>query len=1049
MTRKTKIPNFSILVFFVAASIVGIMSLRSLNIQFTPAISVRTIRVSYHLPDVSARVIDSEITSKLEGAISGISGCHGIISTSKQNGGSILINFRKGTNMMAARFDVASRIRNVYDELPVNMPFPDISVDVLGNKPITAFVWEFRSHQSSQEIASYVEDCIIPTLSYISGVDRVDLFGATPFHYVIKYDAAKLRNLGLSKADLSAAISFWGRNEHVGKIETNSREIDVFLSGRKIDTFDFGSIPINKIEDRIIYLRDLATWQYEESQPSAYFRVNGLNTVTMQVTVTGKTNLLHIAEEINSAMDGLVETFPEGFSARKSYDSSEYISAELKKNVIRTIICIVLLLLFVLLSSGNFRYSLMIAFSITVNILLSLLLYNILDIPLHIYTLAGISVSLGLIIDSAIVMFDHYNRKHDKFVFPALVGAMTTTLVSLLMVLLLPESERKNLTDFIIVIIINISVSLLVAWTFIPAFIDSVGELSMDNSHKSVRQIRRKQLLGVWYGKYIVWGVHHKWILIASLTIIFGIPSCLLPSKSELKNSPAIFDRIISKIVSWPKYDQNKSAVDKYIGGTFAIFQRAMKRADFYKEPERMVLCIHAGMLEGATVSQLDNVMKSMENYLSQFEEIDFFITSVKSYDDGLIEVYFKKEAENSGFPVRLKTDVISTAQNFGGANWRISGVDDSYFNNNIVSSSRSAGIILSGYNYERLLEYAEGLRDGIAKNRRVSGAEVINANSRELPTIEYNIDYNEELLSLSSLTPYKYYSSLSSILCRQSLGRIYNNGRLYELELVSSDIADFDLWHVENFPLQIDSTKTILSSVGNISKLRSGLNITRKNQSYELEVAFDFIGSYELKKRYIQSEVLRMNNDVLPVGYSAKDSSSTWYDSHKKNYAWIIILIMAAIYVISAITLESFRLPLAITSLIPVSCIGAFVAFGLSNSVFDQGGFASFVMLCGLTVNAGIYILYEWRGLCNYKRVDLKSQIHSYIIAVSNKFRPIMLTIVSTVLGLAPFLITGPQEVFWYNFAIGTISGMLCSILAVIFILPVFSVRARKKDRL
>jgi multidrug efflux pump subunit AcrB len=131
----------------------------------------------------------------------------------------------------------------------------------------------------------------------------------------------------------------------------------------------------------------------------------------------------------------------------------------------------VLLLLFVLLYSRSLRYTCVIIVTITVNLLCCIGLYVLFDLPVHIYTLAGVTVSLGILIDNALVMTDHYTRWRDHRVFPSMVFATATTIAALLMVLLLPESEKMNLTDFIRVIIINLIVSLISARIFVPSLL--------------------------------------------------------------------------------------------------------------------------------------------------------------------------------------------------------------------------------------------------------------------------------------------------------------------------------------------------------------------------------------------------------------------------------------------------------------------------------------------------------------------------------------------------------------------------------------------------
>ena len=505
MAGKTQISNFSILLLSVAVAVIGIASLRTLIIQYSPSVPVRTIRINYRLPNASARVVETDVTSKLEGVISSAAGCYDITSTSKKGSGQITVKFKKGTDMASARFDIATRIRNVYDELPRGLSYPDISLGISGRKSEPAFTWELRAPLSSSKIAAYADEYIIPTISRIPGVDEVELHGATPFHYVITFDAQKTLALGINGSEIAAAISGWWTNAHLSHMPLLGKTIDVTLSGQGRSVKDFGVIPICNKDGRIVYLRDIASWQYKESPPSSYFRVNGLNTVTMHVALSGNSNLLAVSREIKCAMSELEEVFPEGLSARLSYDSSDYVTSELRKISLRTALCLFILLLFVFISCRSLRYSLIVSASICLNLIVSLAIYSLFKFPLHIYTLAGISVSLGMIIDSTIVMSDHYSREHNRSVFPALAGALATSVFALLMILLLPESERKNLTDFIIVVIINLCVSLLVSWFFVPALVDTVMK-SSSRKGCGINTLRRRALVRASYRRYIDWG---------------------------------------------------------------------------------------------------------------------------------------------------------------------------------------------------------------------------------------------------------------------------------------------------------------------------------------------------------------------------------------------------------------------------------------------------------------------------------------------------------------------------------------------------------------
>ena len=148
----------------------------------------------------------------------------------------------------------------------------------------------------------------------------------------------------------------------------------------------------------------------------------------------------------------------------------------------------------------------------------------------------------------------------------------------------------------------------------------------------------------------------------------------------------------------------------------------------------------------------------------------------------------------------------------------------------------------------------------------------------------------------------------------------------------------------------------------------------------------------------------------------------------------------MVIIYFLCAILFESLRQPLVIITLIPVSFIGTFLTFYFSGVKFGTGGFASLVLLSGIVVNAGIYIINEYNNQLSARGQRSVRPASLYVKAYNHKIIPVFLTTLSTVLGLVPFLIDGPkEEAFWFSFAIGTSGGLLFSILALIFVMPIF----------
>ena len=1080
MGRNRGISSFSVLLLTAVMAVVGFAAAGSLKIQYSPTVPERSITVSFNYPGASAYAVEAEVTSRIEGALSNVISRRSLSSLSWEGGGSVNLGFGKDADMAAVRFEVASIIRNLYPSLPDGVSYPELSLDVSGERSRTAMSYDIRSSLPTGQIAAFVNDRIMPRLSAIDGVEWVNLSGVTPYEWVIEFDPEMAGLFGITADDISSAFRTCFSGNILGVLEQDGLTFQIRLNA--LHGENFGDIPVRMCGNRMIYIRDIAQCSYRESEPEYYFRLNGLNTVNLSIGISSDANLLSVTGKVKDCMKELQTICPPGLTASLGYDSSEYISGELDKIYFRTLVCLVLLLGFVFAACRSWRYMAVIAVTITVNILISAAVYWIVGLRIHIYTLAGITVSLGIIIDSAIIMTDHYSRYRNRGAFTALLCAILTTVSALMVILLLPEKERASLTDFAYVIAINLTVSLIVAYLFVPALLHYIP---MDNARGHTRAVRKTRRIVRWnghYERYIVWGTGHRWIYIVVLILSFGIPTVLLPEKvgGDRKEEWKWYEKMYNSVVSEGFYADNRDLIDRILGTSFASFYKAMDRSDFYREPSRQVLSIRAGMPEGCSVAQLNEVMKSMENYISQFGRwIDYFTTQIYSHDNASISVWFKPEYENSDIPARLKADVTAMAINLGGANWSVFGITDSYFNNNVVSDYKSNRITLTGYNYNDLLGYADILLEHLGGNRRVSSPEIWGAGFNSRPVTEYHIGYDFKALAALGVTPYSYYSALSMPLYDQPIGNILQDGKYAGVRLVSSARDDFDLWHIRHSPIPVDSTSVKLSQIGDISARMSGLTISRHNQSYEVNVVYDFIGSYELGKRVTDAALEFMNDEVLPLGYKAYAPGYGWFNEHRDTYAGLIALVILLIFVICSVFFESLRLPFPVILMIPVSFIGLFLAFGLSDMTFDQGGFAAFVMLAGVSVNAGIYLIYEFlnrsKTAASHRtgqaagqdgRQDCPGQecvspvqakaaskqqhwkipsVRIYVRAFNVKIVPIMLTVVSTVLGLIPFLFDGPDEVFWFDFAAGTIGGLFFSIIAFILFLPIFCIR--KKD--
>jgi multidrug efflux pump subunit AcrB len=194
--------------------------------------------------------------------------------------------------------------------------------------------------------------------------------------------------------------------------------------------------------------------------------------------------------------------------------------------------------------------------------------------------------------------------------------------------------------------------------------------------------------------------------------------------------------------------------------------------------------------------------------------------------------------------------------------------------------------------------------------------------------------------------------------------------------------------------------------------------------------VGFDYYGSSLFGNKYLD-EVLARQKPLLPAGYKAEKISWSFSWAKAKRQYGLLLLLILGIYIIGTILFESFKQPLYIVLAIPISFIGLFLNFAVFEFYFDQGGYAAFILLGGLVVNSVFFILND------FNQVKNKSN-RAFVKVLAAKIKPITLTILSTSLGLVPFLIGGDNEIFWFALTVGTIGGLLVSFIFVTFVLPI-----------
>lgn len=1057
-----KLSAFSVNTIFVVLMLLGASLIPRLSLQLYPSSRSNQLSVSFSWGNANPELLEMEVTSKLEGAFARTKGLTDITSNTKQGWGVVTLSVDKNENIDAVKLYISSIVRSIIPTLPAGVNVGQVQGGEINdgreqksdNPLLLSYL--ITGPGNTQDVATFAEDHVSSIIAQMPGVESATVSGAVPFEWVLVYDTRMLNDIAVSPSDIESGIYKYYTRRDAGKVlvETDPAQkysYIIFKGNADDDQTDLLSLPIKTIDNRIIRLKDVATLDYRESIPSRYYRINGLNSILINVFSEKNANALDLAAKVKQKVKTLSEDFSEDYSIKLSYDSTIELKDELNQNLIRTVITVLILLLFVWITSRSLRYLLIITIFLTANILIALVFYYWLKIEIHLYALAGVTVSFGIIIDNVIVMADHYRHHQNRRVFMAILAATFTTMGSLVVIFNMDNEVMRNMWGFSAVIIANLMVSIFVALFFVPAIMEKIP-LKAEHTKRQFKRRRRIVRFTRGYARTIVFTKRFKKILAIIIILGFGLPVFLIPTTIDReKKGSELYNRIFSSEI----YLKIKPWTDKILGGSLRLFIEGGGgewRKDNQEERARTRINLTLTMAHGATLLQMNEAFQKIENFLAGFPEVENFISNIYSPNVSDMTITFKKEFELEGFPEMLKNELVRFVHAIGNADASVTGVGEAFSNK--MNEYRSESLKVVGYNYRKVMIYAEELKSMLEEQRRVKKLYIGN-NKNPSKAKEFVVEVDKEKLAKNNSDIKNTLWHLGSF--SKAGDRYVNammNNELTLLILRPSEDKETSIWDIQNRPMPGAGNKSVyrLNDVGSITEEQAFENITKTNQEYEILVQYDFLGDYMLSSK-IKERVMKEMNRTMPVGFRVKDADR-WNWSYWEGAGgidkrvWYILLVITIIYFICTILLESFRQAFVVIIIAPISFIGCFLGFYFFGLKFNEGGLAAFILMCGLAVNSILYILNDYN---NKLKDGRPAGLHTYLRAYNAKIIPIILTIVSTMLGFVPFLVGKPSD-FWSSLAIGTISGLAFSLLVLIILLPIFFVpkikRRKKKDK-
>ncbi|MEM9390976.1 MAG: efflux RND transporter permease subunit, partial [Bacteroidota bacterium] len=980
--------GFKWVVVFIVLAILGIAVIPLLNVDLNPQPNDFSFTIRYTLPESSPQQVEHEATSPLENVFSQLSGLSKVYSISNYGRGAIELTFQKDVDLDFKRFEISALLRQVYPKLNQKLSYPTIAVGNRETDHPPLAVYQIKSTLPKEEAYRLVKQDVVTALSQIKGIDEVSVDGAQGQQITINLDGVRLRHFGITAKQLTEVLRKRFLTVYPGTQLLSSGQYLTLQVGESLNSLkQLKKIIIGQHEGQAIRLSHLGNVYLEGSEPSRYFRVDGQNTLVLTLSAEEDQNRIRLMDQIENKLGAIKVSLPNGFEIIKDYDDTEYLRTELSKIYQRAGFSILILSLFIFMINRNLKYLFVLFSGILLTICLTSLCAWFLSIDIHIYSIAGLTIAFGLVVDNSIVMLDHLHKKNNLQVFKALLGASLTTIAAVLLVFFLPEEQKKDLFEFGQIIAVSLFLSLLVALFYTPALFNLLNIGTPANKRKKLRKWHAKFFRGYEQFIYIL-AKRRKWVVMV-LVISFGLPVFMLPTQWKGH------DWYNATIGSELYQESIRPYSDRVFGGALRLFVRNVFEKSGYRTPDKTRLYVNASMPYGSTIHQLNEILTKVESYLHGVNGISKFVTRVSSGQQGNITIEFEPDYENGALPYQLKSRLIARSLDWGGVEWNIYGVGRG-FSNAGSDQLPAFRVLMKGYNYDELEAQSNQLAERLLAHKRI---QKVNTNERlswsEESRKEYLWKPNLYALAQSDVSSLLIMEQLDFLSKRTEPSFFIPFSNINMPVYVKENESDrFSIFNLKNQQLQIDSVLLDLNQSGKLELTQTVNAIHKENRQYLRVLGFEYFGSYKFGNKYLD-ETLAIQKKEMPLGYSTEKLTWQWNWGRVKRQYGLLIILVIAIYFICSILFENLKQPLFIIFCIPISLIGLFLTFALFDFYFDQGGYAAFVLLGGLVVNAAIFVVNDLNNLKKgkYNRNILK--------AVAHKAQPIMLTILSTCFGL------------------------------------------------
>ena len=987
------------IVMSLAIILLGVIGFSFLGVREFPSVDPPVVTVQTSYIGANADVIESQITEPLEDAVNGVPGIRTLTSVSREGRSSITVEFELGVNIEAAANDVRDKVSGALNRLPQDVDPPVVEKADADSSPII-FLTVRSDKRNLLETSRIAEVLFKERIQTIPGVSSVQIWGQQRYSMRLWMDPIKLASLKLAPSDVLQALNRENVELPSGRVEGQNTELTVRTMGRLNTEEDFNNLIIKEQGDNVVRLSDIGYAKLGAENERTILRRDGIPGCALAIVAQPGANNIDIADRLYKKLDQITRDLPPDVSYQMSYDSTKYIRASIFEVGETILIAFFLVLSIIFIFLRDWRTTVIPVATIPISLIGSFFVMYLLGFTINVLTLLGIVLAIGIVVDDAIVVLENIYVKVEQGENPE-------------------EAARKGSTEIYFAVI---STTVSVVAVFLPViFLQGLtGRLFRE------------------FGLVVASAVAIS--AFVSLTLTPMMSSKILKRRAVqpwlYRKTEPFFNRLT---------DGYASALDGFmrrrwlgfvvivLSGAVIYFLGKSTPSELSPLEDRSEFRLQAQAQEGATFEYMDRNVKELTQFISEEVPERSGMVSVTApgfgsagVNSGFVRVILKDPKDRDRTQQQIVDDITGKVRKYSGVR-------------TFTTQAQTIGDRRGGFPLQFVIQAAD-----IEKLKKVLPQFMLKASASPLfAFVDLDLKFNKPEISITidrdkarnlGVNVLDISQTLQLGLSGSRFGNFIMDGKQYQI------IGQVERAN-RNEPLDL-KTLYVKNKRGDLIQLDNLVTFEERSSPPQL-FRFNRYSSAKVQAQLAKGvalgdgikEMQKIADEVLDESYTTSlDGASREFAESSSSIYLAFLIALAIIYLILAGQFESFKDPLVIMFTVPLALAGALISlwyFNQTLNVFSQIGI---IMLIGLVTKNGILIV----EFANQRKEQGLAVLDAVKEAAASRFRPIVMTSLSTILGILPIaLALGAGSESRVSMGIAVIGGMLFATVLTLFVIP------------